>query len=110
MAKKSTAKKPTAASLTKKIKEAATAKNPPSKPLLRADEFSLVFTADEMLSIINILSFSKDIFDQMAQSLNKEGDPKAGEVFSARAVVSQIIYGKFRDAAEIGEPTSREVH
>jgi hypothetical protein len=69
-----------------------------------------VFTADEMLSAINILSFSEDIFKQMSLNLAKEGDAKAGDIFAARATLSHMIYSRFRDAAEIGEPTSRDVH
>jgi hypothetical protein len=70
----------------------------------------MVFTDDEMLSIINILSYAKDLYNQMATTLAKEGDAKAGEMFSARAVVSQMIFTKFATAADIGEPTAREVH
>lgn len=81
-----------------------------SKPMVRADEYTLVFSAEEMISTINILSLAKDIFNQMAINLNKEGEGKAGEIYSARAIMSQIIYAKFRDTAEIGEPVAREIH
>jgi hypothetical protein len=82
----------------------------PTKPIVGENEYSMVFTADEMLSVINILSFSKEIFNQMAATLEKEGDLKSGEIYTARAIMSQLIYAKFRDTAAIGEPTAREIH
>ena len=96
--------------MAKKTAAATPKKTPTDKVLVKPNEYTLVFTADEMLSAINILSFSEDIFKQMSINLVKEGDVKAGDVFSARAILSHMIYSRFRDAAEIGEPSSREVH
>jgi len=85
-------------------------KTPTKQQLIKDDEYSVVMTAQEMLSVIQIFSFARDIFDQMAVNLVKDGDEKTADVYSARARLSMMLYTKFRDIANIGEPTSREVH
>jgi hypothetical protein len=67
-------------------------------------------SSEELFSIIQILSFSKDIFHQMSLNCIKEGDDKTGQVYEARSSLSLILYSKFKTLANIGEPTSREVH
>ncbi len=81
-----------------------------TKPLMEGDNFSVVMTVDEMFSLVQILSFSKDIFERMSKNCHKDGDIKSSDVYSARSQLSMLLYKKFKDIAGIGEPTSREVH
>lgn len=70
----------------------------------------MALTAEEMLSAIQILGFSKDMFEQMALDRNKAGDEKATMIWSARANLSMLLWLKLKDVANIGEPSSDQLH
>jgi hypothetical protein len=89
---------------TKKIEQPA--KKPPVEP----GNFSVVMSTEEMFSLVQILSFSKDIFERMASNCRKDGDAKAGEIYTARSLLSVLLYEKFKTVAGIGEPESRDIH
>ena len=80
------------------------------KPPVEEDNFSVVLTVEEMFSLVQILSFSKEIFEKMSENCHQDGDEKATQVFSARSKLSLMLYEKLKAVAGIGEPTSREVH
>jgi hypothetical protein len=84
--------------------------NNSSKPAVAENEVSLTMTSDEVFSVVQILSFSKDIFHQMSLNCTKEGDEETSLVYAARSRLSLMLYTKFKALANIGEPTSREVH
>jgi hypothetical protein len=91
----------------KKIEEVAEAPKPMLVPL---DHYSLVVSREEVLSAVQILSFAQHMFEQMAVEANKDGDAKATSQWAARAKLSVLLYTKFRDVANIGEPDSTELH
>ena len=79
--------------------------------LKMSDELiSFVLTKDELASILHILSFSKEVFSQMAADMHKVGNEKASTVYVARSQLSDHLYNKFDAINEIGEPTSKQVH
>ncbi len=78
--------------------------------LIPEGSYSLVMSAEEMLSMIQILSFSREVFEQMAVNCHREGDEKGMQVYGARSKLSWMLYEKFRDVAGIGEPSSDQVH
>jgi len=80
------------------------------KPPIDDGNFSLVLSVDEMFSLVQILGFSKDIFERMSMNCEKDGDVKAATVYGARSQLSMMLYEKLKVIAGIGEPTSREVH
>jgi hypothetical protein len=65
---------------------------------------------EELLSSIQVLSFAKSVFEQLAANAKKDGDDEALAAWVARAKLSLLLSSKLRDVAKIGEPTSREVH
>jgi hypothetical protein len=87
-----------------------TAKKIKKPTIVEEGSYSMVFTQDELFSAIQILSFAQVVFEQMSVNCHKEGDDKAMQIWAARAKLSLLLYGKFKDVAVIGEPTSREVH
>ena len=91
----------------KKIKVAEPARVP---QLIGENNYSVVLTSDEIVSTIQLLSFSKTIFNQMAEDSLKAGNEKSAQVYAARAGLSLLLFEKFRDVAGIGEPESRELH
>ena len=92
---------------TKKIEKATVEKKP---RIVEVGCYSFAMNEDEMLSIIQILIFSKEIFEQMALDCHKQGNEKAMQTYGARAKLSLMLYEKFKDVAEIGEPISNEFH
>ena len=80
------------------------------KPDIAEGEYSFCMTIDEMLSMIQILTFSKEMFNQMSINCLKEGDEKSAAVYAARVELSQILYRKISQVARIGEPLSRDIH
>lgn len=71
---------------------------------------SLVLTVEETFSLIQMLTFSKEIFERMSANCKIDGDLKAAEVYAARSQLSLLLFKKLKIIAGIGEPTSREVH
>lgn len=101
--KKTTQKK----TKTKKKKE----QHQPTRQLVTESEFSCVLNTEEMIALIQILSFSKDIFDNMAVTAMKEkATAEIQKMYATKAQASFILFQKFRDIANIGEPKSRDVH
>lgn len=80
------------------------------KPKIEEGSFSIVLNVEEMFSLIQILSFSKEVFEKMSENCRKDGNDKSMRVYGARSQLSLILYEKFKIIAGIGEPTSREVH
>ena len=85
---------------------------PEEKPRLIVPEgcYSLILSKDELVSAIQTLGFSKELFTQMALNCRKDGDEQSAKVYSARSELSWLLYRKFKVVAGIGEPTSSEVH
>jgi hypothetical protein len=65
---------------------------------------------EEILSSIQVLSFAKSVFEQLAANSKKDGEADALAAWIARAKLCLLLSSKLRDVAKIGEPTSREVH
>jgi len=65
---------------------------------------------EELMSSIQVLTFAKAMFEQLAMNSKKDGDNEAMQAWIARAKLSLLLCSKLRDVAKIGEPTSREVH
>lgn len=80
------------------------------KPPVEEGNFSVEISVEEMFSLVQILSFSKEIFQKMSENYFKEGDDRSMLVYDARSKLSLMLYEKFKAVAGIGEPTSREVH
>ena len=78
--------------------------------LLKEGTFTLVLSSEELVSAMQILSFSKELYEQMAVDTAKTGDTKGVLMWSARANLSTMLYAKLRDVASIGEPSSKELH
>lgn len=93
----------------KKPKTKRKAKIEPPK-LIEDDHFTVVMAREELLSSISVLTFAKNVFEQLAVNSKKDGDADAVAVWSARAKLSLALCSKLRDVANVGEPTSREVH
>lgn len=81
-----------------------------SKPAIEPANYSVVMNSDELFSIIQLLSFSRDVFDQMSKNYAETGDEKSGSIARARSELSVILWNKFRVIANIGEPISRDLH
>jgi hypothetical protein len=113
MAKKTkkSKEKPVEAAPVATTPESKTAPVAASRPAVFNDsQYSFLMSAEEVYSMVQILSFSKDIFAQMSLNYTNEGNQKAAAVFAARSELSKILYKKISDMASIGEPTSREIH
>ena len=80
------------------------------KPTVDDGNFTIVLSVDEMFSLVQILGFSKEIFERMALNYDKDGQLESAKVYAARSELSMILFKKFRAVAGIGEPTSRDVH
>lgn len=81
-----------------------------NKPPVKFNEFSFNMAVDEMLSMVEILGFSKEIFEKMAQNCAIDGNADGHKMFMARSQIAYSLYEKFKHVAEIGEPISREIH
>lgn len=92
----------------KKTKKKVSKLEPPK--LMNPGDYSVVLSSDEVVSLIQILSFSKGVFQQMATQRQVDGDDKSSQVYASRSKLSTLLYEKFRDIAGIGEPLSRELH
>ena len=80
------------------------------RPPYKADHHTLILSADEAVALMQILSFAKNVFAEMASNLHKENNAKDAEVMSARSSLSDILFSKIRSVASMGEPESRELH
>lgn len=83
---------------------------PQEKEPIESGLYSFTMNEDELFSVIQILSFSKEIYNQMALDMIKVGNADAGDIYTARAQLSAILHNKFNLLKEIGEPSSRHVH
>jgi hypothetical protein len=92
----------------KKRKKAKKKLEPPK--LIEEDNYTVVMSREELLSSIQVLSFAKGMFEQLAVNSKKDGDDDAMATWVARAKLSLLLCSKFREVINIGEPTSREVH
>jgi hypothetical protein len=81
-----------------------------TRPIVEEGNFSVMLGPQEMLSLIQVLSFSKEIFEKMALSMYHENDEASALMYSARSQLSLKLFEKFKTAANIGEPTSKELH
>jgi hypothetical protein len=79
-------------------------------PPLGPDEYTFIMSANEVYSLVQVLSFSRDIFKQMSLNCAVEGDAKGEAAYAARSELSEILFTKLRTIASIGEPTSRAFH
>lgn len=81
-----------------------------TKPNIEPDLYSLTMSSKELISLMQILSFAKQVFEQMAVNLDKEGQLEEAKTYIARSHISEVLFNKFQMLADIGEPTSRDVH
>jgi hypothetical protein len=81
-----------------------------SRPTIEGNCHTLILSNDEVIALMQILSFSKNVFAEMALNAQKENHMKDAEIMSARSTLSDIILSKIKVAAAIGEPESRELH
>jgi hypothetical protein len=72
--------------------------------------FSMVFTADELITAIQILKLSEEMFEQLAHNMYKAGNASETQIYAARAQLSKLLHDKLTLVAEVGEPISRDVH
>ena len=93
---------------TKKVKP--TAPEPTKPNLIEPGSYSVVYSRDEMISSVQMLSFGQTVFEQIAVTCHKEGNDKSMEMWAARSKLCAMLCEKLRNIAKIGEPTSREVH
>jgi len=100
------------AKIKKTTKKKATSEQPPEKqlPTVVEGDLTFVLTRDEVFSLIQILSFSRDVFKQMSLDRAVEGDVKSEAAYAARSQLSELLFTKIRQIASIGEPTSRAFH
>jgi hypothetical protein len=71
----------------------------------------MVFSADELVTAIQILKLAEEMFEHNAHVMYKAGNASETQIYAARAQLSKILHDKLSLVAEIGEPTvSREVH
>ena len=94
----------------KKKTKKKTTKAVDTLPPIEKGSYTVVLSVDEMLSLVQILGFSKDLFDKMSETSHKEGKDGVAQVYDARSQLSVLLYEKLKIIAGIGEPTSREVH
>lgn len=79
-------------------------------PIVTGNEFSTVLSSDEIVSLVQILTFAKQVFDQMTATAVKDKNDVEAAIWGARSKLTSMLYAKFRDVADIGEPTSRQIH
>lgn len=84
--------------------------NPPDKVPVGPGEVTVVLSSDEMLALTQILLFSKNVLTETALNLQKEGHTEQADKMAARSLLSEILFNKFSDIKDIGEPESRQVH
>ena len=80
------------------------------KPEIVEGQYSFCMTIDEVLSMVQVLSFSKEMFNQLSINFLKDGDEKNAAMYAARSELSSLLYKKIREVASIGEPASRNIH
>lgn len=71
---------------------------------------TFMMSAEEVFSLAQILSFSRDVFKQMSLERGTAGDTKAETVYASRSELSDVLYSKVLRVAGIGEPDSRVFH
>ena len=88
-----------------------TTENEVKKPQIIEDGYySMVLSKEEVVSAVQVLSFAKGVYEQMAIDCEKAGDTKGARTWLARAALSVLLYEKFKLAANIGEPAPGELH
>ena len=104
--------------MTKKTTKKTSKKEESTKPVeqekkmpeAKVGDYTFMLNTDEVLSLIQILAFSKDLFMQMSINAATAQDQKGQITYAARSELSAMLYSKFREIASIGEPSSRELH
>ena len=80
-------------------------------PTVPPEHVYLVLSTEELVSMTQIFSFARDLFEQMATNAAKEaGNEKVQVIYGARAQLSEMLYNKLITLVNIGEPISRDVH
>lgn len=95
---------------TTKTKKSPIVVEQPKLPTIKHGEYTFVLSEEELFSLAQILSFSRDVFKQMSLDRGVAGDGQAEAIFAARSELSSILFHKMKLIANIGEPTSRELH
>jgi hypothetical protein len=88
----------------------AKAKVAKDMPPATQDDITVVYSKNEVLSLAQILLFSKNVFAEMSVNFLKEGNPADAETMNARSLLSQHLLAKIQTIEEMGEPESRQVH
>ena len=79
-------------------------------PSVLANEVTIVVSKEDLLSMIQLLAFSRDVFANMALTLLQDGNEADSKTISARSILAGTICSKLKDIAVVGEPESRQVH
>lgn len=93
-------------------------KKPPTKKTTNFEDvlpvgpenYSVVISKDELLSLVQMLAFSRDVASHLALDLLKNGNEQDSKTMSARSLLSDALCSKFKDIAIVGEPEYRQVH
>lgn len=99
--------------MSKAAKKTKTTEIKPTKkvlPEVKGNELTFVLNVDEVLSLIQILSFSKELFMQMSINAAGQENKQDQVTFATRSEVSAYLCHRFKEIASIGEPTSRDLH
>ena len=80
------------------------------KDPLDVEYIPLMLTPDELYSMIQILSFSREIFEQLAITSEKDGKEQARALYAARAQLSSLLYDRLKSVSRAEEPVSRTLH
>ena len=79
-------------------------------PPVAPDEVTVIYSKNEILTLANILIFSKQVFAEMSANFLKEGNNADAETMNARSLLSQHLLSKLQSIDDIGEPESRQIH
>lgn len=97
-------------SKTKKTKKTKQVDELKSLPSAASNEVTAILSIEEIISLIQILSLSKEVFFQMSLNSVDLKDEKVRAAFASKSEISAFLCDRLKKLASIGEPTSREVH
>ncbi len=78
--------------------------------LIPSGHINVVLSSNDFISILEILSFSKGLFEQMSVQLGKESKEKAKLMYALNAQLAHQLHAKFAAAYQVGEPSSKEIN
>jgi hypothetical protein len=78
-------------------------------PATKLEGHPINLSDDELFALIQILSFSKELFTQMSLNAEKEGKDKESAVFKARTLQSDILYRRLKLIVELEDSTTPRI-